>query len=133
MTLGTNNAFEVTVRDGAEPGLAVVDLRGEIDGRAQDALKAAYADAARHDPRRIRLDFAGVGYINSTGIALIVGLLASARTERREVVASGLSQHYREIFEITRLADFMTILPEDGRASSDERPPTHLERGEASP
>jgi hypothetical protein len=26
-----------------------------------------------------------------------------------EVRATGLSDHYREIFEITRLADFMTI------------------------
>ena len=116
MTLGTNNAFEVTVRDGAEPGLAVVDLRGEIDGRAQDALKAAYADAARRDPRRIRLDFAGVGYINSTGIALIVGLLSQARKASRRLMACGLSDHYVEIFHITRLADFMTVSPDEASA-----------------
>jgi anti-anti-sigma factor len=123
MTLGTN-AFEATVRDGAEPGEAVVDLQGEIDGRAQGALEGAYADAARRDPRRVRLNFAGVDYINSTGIALIVGLLARARAESRQVAASGLSDHYREIFEITRLVDFMTILPDDAPPTSADRPPT---------
>jgi anti-anti-sigma factor len=50
-----------------------------------------------------------VDYINSTGIALIVGLLGKARAAEVPVAASGLSDHYREIFEITRLSDFITI------------------------
>jgi hypothetical protein len=41
---------------------------------------------------------------------LIVGLLARARAERQPVAATGLSDHYRDICEITRIADFMTIL-----------------------
>jgi len=87
-----------------------IELRGEIDGLARDALSAAYEAAA--GPGTLLLDFSQVAYINSTGIALIVGLLARARSDRRPVAASGLSAHYREIFEITRLADFMTILAE---------------------
>jgi anti-anti-sigma factor len=55
------------------------------------------------------LDFANVDYINSTGIALIVRLLAEARRDHREVIALGLSDHYREIFRITRLSDYLTI------------------------
>ena len=50
-------------------------------------------------------------YINSTGIALIVSVLAQARAQRRKVVASGLSEHYREIFDITRLSDFIELFP----------------------
>jgi anti-anti-sigma factor len=61
------------------------------------------------DPRRVVLDFGDVDYINSTGIALIVRLLAEARRDHREVIAEGLSAHYREIFRITRLSDFLTI------------------------
>ncbi len=60
------------------------------------------------------LDFAAVDYINSTGIALIVGVLAQARTSGQEIRARGLAEHYREIFRITRLSDFMTILDEEG-------------------
>ena len=55
------------------------------------------------------LDFADVDYINSTGIALIVRMLAEARRDHREVIALGLSDHYREIFRITRLSDYLTI------------------------
>ena len=55
------------------------------------------------------LDFETVDYINSTGIALIVSLLGRARAEQRPVFASGLSDHYRHIFSITRLSDFIQI------------------------
>jgi anti-sigma B factor antagonist len=63
--------------------------------------------------RRLTLDFRGVGYINSTGIALVVRLLAEARRDGRTVRAIGLTPHYREIFRITRLSDFMDIVEGD--------------------
>ena len=66
------------------------------------------------------LDFAAVDYINSTGIALIVGILAEARKSGQEVQAGGLAEHYREIFRITRLSDFMTILDEQERRGMTE-------------
>jgi anti-anti-sigma factor len=99
--------LEVTLAE--RDGLAVLELHGEVNSSAEAALQQAYAQATEGDPRGVVLDFGDVDYINSTGIALIVGLLAQARARDVEVRASGLSEHYREIFEITRLADFMTI------------------------
>jgi anti-anti-sigma factor len=93
-------------------GVAVIELRGRIDGGAEEAVARADAEAAALGRPELLLDFAGTDYINSTGIALIVGVLARARAERRQVSASGLSAHYREIFEITRLSDFMRIVPD---------------------
>ena len=61
----------------------------------------------------LRLDFGHVGFINSTGIALVVRLLAEARRDGRTVRALGLTEHYREIFRITRLSDFMEIVEGD--------------------
>jgi anti-sigma B factor antagonist len=62
------------------------------------------------------LNFKGVDYINSTGIALIVGLLAQARKSHRKLVVCGLSEHYQEIFRITRLSDFMEIFDDESSA-----------------
>jgi anti-anti-sigma factor len=92
--------------------LAVIELRGEVDGSAQGVLNAAYAKAEDWGLPAILLDFRGVGYINSKGIALIVGLLSRARTSSTQLLASGLSEHYREIFQITRLADYITLYPD---------------------
>ena len=98
------------------PGAAVIDLHGEINAVAGPALNAAYAEAEQSNPEVILLNFSDVDYINSTGIALIVGLLAKARAAHRRLIVCGLSEHYVEIFEITRLADFMTIFPNEASA-----------------
>ena len=99
-----------------EPAVAVLDLMGEINGFAEEALNTAYAEADAKDTKTILLNFEGVDYINSTGIALIVGLLARARVSQRRLVAYGLSDHYVEIFEITRLSDFMSVFPDEHSA-----------------
>ena len=104
----------------ALPGAAVIELSGEVDGSAADVLTKAYQSAvgAQADLGTVVLDFSAVDYINSTGIALIVSVLARARAERRKVVACGLSPHYREIFDITRLSDFIELFPDLDRAVS---------------
>jgi anti-sigma B factor antagonist len=101
-------------------GAAVIELTGEVDGAAAGVLTAAYEEAvADGSPQTVVLDFARVDYINSTGIALIVSVLAQARSQRRKVVASGLSEHYREIFDITRLSDFIEVFGDLGTALAD--------------
>jgi anti-sigma B factor antagonist len=117
---------EATTRE--LPGAAVIELAGEVDGSAAAVLTAAYEQAvssadAIGEVSTVVLDFAAVDYINSTGIALIVSVLARARAERRKVVASGLSPHYREIFDITRLSDFIELFPDLDRAVSQLTPP----------
>ena len=97
-------------------GTGVIDLHGEINLGADQRLAAAYETAVQDDPRTVVLNFADVDYINSTGIALIVGLLARARKEHRTVRAFGLSEHYRQIFDITRLSDFMGIYADEDSA-----------------
>ena len=107
-------SFEAEVR---QEGLsAIIDLGGDINGFADEALNEAYVEAEALDVETIMLNFSQVGYINSTGIALIVGLLAKARQTHRQLVTYGLSEHYLEIFHITRLSDFMTIVADEESA-----------------
>ena len=111
-------SFDATVR--STVGRAVIDLRGQIDGSAKDALGAVYEHAIEGDADDVLLNFSDVDYINSTGIALIVGLLGRSRAEGRTLAACGLSEHYREIFEITRLADFIAIYSDEASATADD-------------
>jgi anti-anti-sigma factor len=95
---------------------AVIDIDGDVNGSAEDSLERAWADATGDGPEAVVLNFEGAGYINSTGIALIVGMLAKARARGIPIRAYGLTPHYREIFEITRLADFLAINPDEESA-----------------
>ncbi len=89
--------------------VVVLDLTGDLRGDAREDLEAAYAEAASRGPQTIVLNLTGVDYMDSTGIALLVGLLARARRDGREVSAYGLTDHYREIFAITRLSEYIHV------------------------
>ena len=82
--------LEATVRQHGP--VAVIEMRGEIDSFGEEALNAAYAEVDERKPSAVLLNFAGVDYINSTGIALIVGLLARARRAGVKVLTTGLSE-----------------------------------------
>jgi anti-sigma B factor antagonist len=88
--------LEASVRQ--ERGGTVLDLRGEINGFAQEALNAAYAEAEAKDP---------IGH-----------LIAKARASKRRLLAYGLSDHYVEIFDITRLSEFVSVFPDEVSALS---------------
>lgn len=113
----TAKSLEAQVRH--QPRVAIIDLHGEINAFAEDVLNSAYADAESRKADVILLNFSYVDYINSTGIALIVSLLARARKSKRRLLACGLSNHYVEIFQITRLVDFMSVFPDETSALAD--------------
>jgi len=114
----TAKSLEAHVRH--QPRVAIIDLHGEINAFAEDVLNMAYADAESRKADVILLNFSEVDYINSTGIALIVSLLARARKSKRRLLACGLSDHYVEIFQITRLVDFMSVFPDEKSALAEE-------------
>ncbi len=98
-------------------GTVVLELTGELNSSASDVLAPAYDEAVLDgDPRTVVIDFTHIDYINSTGIALVVGVLARARAPSRTLIAVGLSEHYRDIFTITRLSDYMQMYPDVGAA-----------------
>jgi len=108
--------FEARIRH--QPQLSIIDLDGEINAQDEEALNAAYTEATKGQPDAVLLNFKDVSYINSTGIALVVGLLAQSRKSGRKLLTCGLSEHYRKIFEITRLSDFMGIYNDERDAVS---------------
>lgn len=94
----------------------ILDLVGDINAFAEQALNRAYGEAEEQHPKVVLLNFHDVGYINSTGIALLVGLMARSRKVKRELAVYGLNDHYREIFSITRMSDFLQIYPDEKSA-----------------
>jgi anti-anti-sigma factor len=110
----TTTIAEAEVR--VEGKNAIVELKGDINRAADAALTTAYDQVSRSGARNVLLNFAGTDFINSTGIAVIVGLLAKARQDGIGVTACGLTEHYQHIFQITRLADFMPMFPDESAA-----------------
>jgi anti-sigma B factor antagonist len=86
---------------------SVVDIKGDVTAASESVLMAAYQDAG--DAQAIVLNFAGLDYMNSGGIGLLVTLLVRANRRSQQLLACGLSDHYRQIFELTRLDEAIDI------------------------
>ena len=69
----------------------------------------AYNQASDGEVRAIILNFEGLEYMNSSGIGLLVTLLIRVNREKQRLMTYGLSEHYRSIFQITRLDDAIAI------------------------
>ncbi|MEO0596644.1 MAG: STAS domain-containing protein [Chloroflexota bacterium] len=96
--------------------ICIIDMEGDISRSSDTVLHAAYNEVSQKGTSQIILNFSDVGFINSTGIAVIVSLLARARAAKQELTVFGLSDHYKRIFEITRLVDFMNVVPDETTA-----------------
>jgi anti-sigma B factor antagonist len=92
----------LTVRE-IRPQVFALDIQGEINAFAEEPLMEAYQQATEKGAKELLLNFAGLTYMNSSGIGLLVTLLIRAQRQKQRLSACGLSDHYRQIFELTRL------------------------------
>ncbi|HSL86780.1 MAG TPA: STAS domain-containing protein [Bacteroidales bacterium] len=106
--------FEARVRHMQE--YAIIDLKGDINSLAIETFNNVFAEASGPNTKAVLLNFNEVEYINSTGIALIVGLMSKARQANQSLATYGLSDHYVSIFNITRLSDYISLFPDENSA-----------------
>ena len=98
-----NATFDVRRQGSA----GVVDIKGDVTAGSETVLMAAYDEVG--DARAVVLNFSDLSYMNSGGIGLLVTLLVRAQRHSQQLLAYGLSDHYRQIFELTRLDEAIGI------------------------
>jgi anti-anti-sigma factor len=97
-------------------GVATLRIAGDVTSASEGELMAGYTRAIDDGARAIILDFSGLEYMNSGGIGLLVTLLVRAQRGGVRLLASGLSEHYREILALTRLDEAIEIHEDEGAA-----------------
>lgn len=97
-------------------GIAVIDIVGEVTAQTDDALSDAFAQATHQGIRAIILNFSGLAYMNSSGIGLLVTLLIRAQRNKQKLLACGLNDHYKQIFQLTRLDEAIGIYDSEAKA-----------------
>ena len=111
----TQNTLQIGVRESV-PGVAVIDINGDITPTVEEPLMEAYRECEH--ARMVVLNFERLEYLNSGGIGLLVTLLVRAQRHQQQLHAYGLSDHYRQIFEVTRLDDVIAIHDDEAGALS---------------
>jgi anti-sigma B factor antagonist len=99
---------KMNVRTAGEKA-SIIDVQGELTAFAENVLMDAYNQASDGQVRAIILNFEDLEYMNSSGIGLLVTLLIRINREKQQLLTYGLSDHYRSIFQITRLDDAIAI------------------------
>ncbi|MFZ0548670.1 MAG: STAS domain-containing protein [Candidatus Promineifilaceae bacterium] len=88
---------------------SIIHIQGDITAAAENKLMEAYSQASQNGTKGIILDFNHLDYMNSSGIGLLVTLLIRAKRQGQKLLAVGLSEHYQQIFELTRLNEAIAI------------------------
>ena len=89
--------------------VSVIDVKGDVTSAAETVLMQAYEEAGGENIKTLLLNFSGLEYMNSGGIGMLVTLLVRANRHKQKLLACGLNEHYRQIFELTRLDDAIGI------------------------
>ena len=88
---------------------SVIEVKGDVTAACEQDLMKAYGEASDGTTKVVGLDFSGLEYMNSSGIGLLVTLLVRANRQKQRLVAFGLTEHYRQIFSLTRLDDAIRL------------------------
>ncbi len=96
--------------------VSIIDVQGEITSFAENVLMEAYTRATSDGANVIILNFEGLEYMNSGGIGLLVTMLIRANRQDQTLLAYGLTEHYQQIFELTRLNEAIKIYGTEAEA-----------------
>ena len=114
------NEHRIKVHEGSNA--VTIDIQGDLTASAVRDMDAAYQEACEYNPSNILLKFGGKIHINSTGIAIVINLLIDSQERGCSVFVSGLSRHYRKIFEMSGLTKYTTIIESEDEITGEEEP-----------
>ncbi|MEI7771821.1 MAG: STAS domain-containing protein [Chloroflexales bacterium] len=100
---------ELTVSTRDREGVAIIDLVGDVTTFAEEKINSAYREVTNKGARFVLLNFRQNDYINSAGIAILIGIVTEVNRNSQKLAVSGLSQHFQKIFRMVGLAQYAEI------------------------
>jgi len=91
--------------------ITILDIRGDVTAFSEPFLNSAYNSAKESSPKKLLLKFEEAAYINSGGIAVLIQVLAQTRRNNQKIGITGLSDHFKKVFNMVGITKFATIYP----------------------
>jgi anti-anti-sigma factor len=96
--------------------VTILSFAGDISSASKDAILNAY-HGLNGDAAKILLDFTGVDYINSSGIAIIIQMLLEAQKAGTQTVGIfGLSAHFQKVFTMVGINKYAALHKDEASA-----------------
>ena len=91
-------------------GITFLQIQGDITSQSETVINDAYKEADdQGTAQKILIQFEEDAYINSGGIAVLIQILAQTQKKNQRVGISGLSDHFKKIFNMVGIAKFAGI------------------------
>jgi anti-sigma B factor antagonist len=90
-------------------GVLVVEVDGQLIVGNRQEFKQKILDALESGERKFLVDFTQTGYIDSSGLGVLVSLSKKIRDEGGELRLAGLNEDLRTLFELTKLDTLFSI------------------------
>lgn len=102
--------FQVSRHPAKGGETVVVSIRGDVDLVESPEVRRRLLELANGKPARLVVDLAGVGYMDSSGVASLVEALQRVRSYQGTLVLAAPTPRVRSIFEIARLDTIFQIV-----------------------
>jgi anti-anti-sigma factor len=89
--------------------VTVLDISGDITAFSESSLGSAYQKASEQGAEKLILKIGKEAYINSGGIAVLIQILAQTRRNKQHVAISGISDHFKKIFNMVGITKFAEL------------------------
>lgn len=106
--------IEVSIR--VKGDISIIDMKGDVTALTRQPIEDAYKEVSNTGTKKILLYFDQEGYINSGGIAILIGMISESRKKRQVIRVTGLSDHFQKIFGMVGLAKYTEIFPSEKAA-----------------
>ena len=102
-----------------ERGVVTLGVDGQLIVGNRHELKQKVLDALEGGARRFVIDFTQTGYIDSSGLGVLVSLSKKIREQGGELRLAGLNEDLQTLFELTKLDTLFSITrtPEEALAA----------------
>lgn len=107
---------ELSVSIRQRESVAIIDLFGDVTTFAEEKINSAYHQVTADGARQILLNFRQNDYINSAGIAILIGIVTDVNRSGQKLAVSGLSAHFQKIFRMVGLAQYAEIYQDEAEA-----------------
>jgi anti-anti-sigma factor len=107
---------ELSVSTRERDGVAIIDLVGDVTTFAEEKINNAYTQVTSQGAKHVLLNFRQNDYINSAGIAILIGIVTEVNRNNQKLGVSGLSQHFQKIFRMVGLAQYADIYQDEDEA-----------------
>jgi anti-anti-sigma factor len=107
---------DIAISISKKDDVSIINIKGDVTATTGEAIEDAYQKVSADGAQKILLYFDKDGYINSGGIAILIGVASESMKNKQKIRITGLSRHFQKIFHMVGLTKYTEIFPSEESA-----------------